>query len=140
MTALRSSIGLLLVALFLATGCGAPAGSGTEEKKPDANTTGAAGSKASGNTSTQPVSATILCGKCGEQKGTEKCCHDAETCACGKHKGSPLCCKQLPEDAAGKDICGGCGQIAASDHQCDPSATKCVKCGLDQGSPACCKL
>jgi hypothetical protein len=137
MTGLRSSIGLSLVALLLVVGCGAPAGSGTEEKKADTNATGAGGSA---GTETQPVSAAVLCGKCGEQKGTEKCCQDAEMCACGKHKGSPLCCKKLPEEVAGKDICSGCGQVAATDHQCDANAEKCAKCGLDKGAPACCKL
>jgi len=36
----------------------------------------------------------VLCEKCGEVKGAEKCCKpDAEKCsACGLHKGSPGCC------------------------------------------------
>lgn len=35
----------------------------------------------------------VLCGKCGEVAGAEKCCKaDVENCAaCGLHKGSPGC-------------------------------------------------
>lgn len=35
------------------------------------------------------------CGKCGEYKGSEKCCKsDMKLCSkCGLHKGSPGCCK-----------------------------------------------
>lgn len=39
-----------------------------------------------------------MCGKCGEYKGSKKCCaKDAKKCSkCGLHKGSPGCCK--PKD------------------------------------------
>lgn len=45
-----------------------------------------------------------LCGKCGEKKGSGKCCKPAAKCGkCGKHKGSPGCCKgsaKCPKRAA----------------------------------------
>lgn len=42
-----------------------------------------------------PAKAVELCDKCGETKGTEKCClKGAVKCdGCGKTKGSPGCCK-----------------------------------------------
>ena len=87
--------------------------------------------------------ATLLCGTCGHEKGSDSCCADgAETCECGKHKGSELCCVELSEDAAGKDICTGCGVAVGADehHHCDATAEKCEKCGLNAGSTGCCKL
>ncbi len=37
----------------------------------------------------------VLCGDCGQVKGTEACCQEgAAVCAdCSWHKGSPACCK-----------------------------------------------
>lgn len=47
------------------------------------------------NEATVKTEKVMLCGKCGQIKGTEQCCKaDAETCSkCGLHKGSPGCCK-----------------------------------------------
>jgi YHS domain-containing protein len=41
-----------------------------------------------------------LCGKCGEVKGSEKCCAEGiEKCGkCGMHKGSPGCCPKPEEN------------------------------------------
>ena len=104
----------------------------------DGNTTTAA----SNSSATETVEvATILCGQCGEEKGSATCCaQTAETCECGMHKGSALCCVELPADAAGKDICSQCGHVAEAGHTCDGDCEKCAECGLHAGSPACCKL
>lgn len=128
---------MLALTLILATGCNQSAeqsgGAG------DSNATTGATSDAGSATETKTVA--IYCGKCGEEKGTAKCCQDAETCSkCGLHTGTALCCKHLPSEVAGKDICGGCGQVAEGEHACDPNAEKCDKCGLDKGAAACCKL
>ena len=80
----------------------------------------------------------MLCGKCGQVKGTEECCmKDAVMCkACGMAKGSPGCCN-LPE--AGKDVelCTKCGEIKASDDCCRKDMHQCKKCGLAKDSPGC---
>ena len=61
-----------------------------------------------------------LCIKCGEVKGSEKCCNK-EVVKCEKcelHKGSPGCCKMNKADkkvktekaeCGSKKKCGGCG-------------------------------
>ncbi|MCK5850364.1 MAG: hypothetical protein KAH23_05565 [Kiritimatiellae bacterium] len=71
--------------------------------------------KANGETA-----ATVLCGKCGETKGSDVCCKkDAVRCKkCKAIKGAPGCCK-LP--AKGED------------------AVVCVKCGEIKGNAVCCK-
>ena len=56
----------------------------------------------------------VICGKCGEIKGTEACCDkDAAVCTeCGLIKGSPGCCKiQKGKDA---EMCAKCDQIKGS--------------------------
>lgn len=82
----------------------------------------------------------VLCGKCGQVKGTDKCCQEgAAVCPeCGLGKGSPGCCKI----AKGDDVilCAKCGQIKGSEVCCKSDATVCAKCGLAKGSPGCCKI
>ena len=137
MTVFRLANVLMVLMCLLTVGCNPPAEK-TEGAK-DSNATTSAAPEADASTETKSVA--VYCGKCGEEKGSDKCCADGEKCdKCGLHKGTALCCKHLPEDVAGKDICSGCGQVADSAHKCDPSAEKCDKCGLDKGSPACCKL
>ena len=87
------------------------------------------------------ITAAVLCGSCGHEKGTDACCaDDAEVCeGCSLHKGSELCCKELG-DAKGKDICKGCGDACEDGHKCATDGEECSKCGLHKGSAACCKL
>jgi YHS domain-containing protein len=61
----------------------------------------------------------VVCGKCGEMKGSEECCREgAKKCPeCGLIKGSPGCCK-LPGKGKDAVICGGCGKIEGSDESC----------------------
>ncbi len=87
----------------------------------------------------EDASALMLCGGCGQLKGSDSCCDaGAESCpGCDLAKGSPGCCKiEKGSDAA---LCGGCGQIKGSDSCCDEDAEKCTGCGMAKGSPACCK-
>jgi hypothetical protein len=81
----------------------------------------------------------LLCGGCGQIKGTDTCCKpDAVKCEkCGLDKGSPGCCKITK----GKDIalCGKCGLVKGSDLCCKADAIMCDKCGKPKGSPGCCK-
>ncbi len=85
----------------------------------------------------------VVCPKCGEIKGTAKCCKpDAKKCPeCGLNKGSIGCCKDL-KPAGQKDIviCPGCGEVKGSDKCCKPGAKQCSKCGLNKGAPGCCKI
>lgn len=62
----------------------------------------------------QPECRPDLCPKCGEGKGSDKCCKEgSEKCAdCGKAKGAPGCCKSVPSCPAGYKSC--CGGAAAS--------------------------
>jgi len=88
----------------------------------------------------------MLCGKCGQLKGTEECCmKDAVTCKdCGMAKGSPGCCNmpEVGKDEAGKDVelCSKCGEIKGSDDCCAKEMLQCKKCGLAEGSPGCCNI
>ncbi len=88
----------------------------------------------------------MLCGKCGQLKGTEECCmKDAVTCkSCGMAKGSPGCCNmpEVGKDEAGKDVelCTKCGEIKGSDDCCGKEMLQCKKCGLAEGSPGCCSI
>jgi len=85
-----------------------------------------------------------VCTKCGEIKGTAKCCQPGATkCAkCKLNKGSVGCCRDLKTagDKGEVILCAGCGEIKGSAKCCQPGATKCAKCGLDKGAPGCCKL
>lgn len=83
-----------------------------------------------------------LCGKCGEIKGTDKCClADAEKCTgCNLAKGSPACCKHLDFSQGPVILCGGCGQVKGTEACCAKDAPKCEKCNLAKGSPGCCKI
>jgi hypothetical protein len=133
MISVRWTILALALTVFSFVGC-QPA----DEGAGDGNATSAAVDSA---TETTTVATTILCGKCGEEKGSTVCCaKDAETCACGMHKGTPLCCVKLADDAAGKDLCKTCGHVAETKHVCDKDCATCFDCGLHKGSPACCKL
>lgn len=89
-------------------------------------------------TSSVKDSTLVLCGECGEIKGSDKCCvANAEKCdKCGLDKDSPGCCK-IKGDT---ELCTKCGQIKGSDKCCVANAVKCDKCGLDKGSPGCCKI
>jgi len=86
----------------------------------------------------------VVCPKCGEIKGSEKCCApDAKKCGvCKLNKGSPACCKGLKPAKGEKDIilCGKCGEVKGTDKCCRADAPKCAKCGPNKGAPACCKL
>jgi len=86
----------------------------------------------------------VVCQKCGEIKGSEKCCKiDAEKCPkCGLNKGSIGCCKALEPAEGEKDIvlCAKCGEVKGTYKCCKVDAVKCPKCGLNEGSPGCCKL
>lgn len=115
MSVFRLASVLFVLAWLVTVGCNPPAEN--KEGSKDTNATTSDASEAGTTTETKQVA--IYCGKCGEVKGSEKCCKEGEKCdKCGLHKGSALCCKELPEGAAGKDICSGCGQVAEANHQC----------------------
>jgi len=97
--------------------------------------------KIKANGETPEKAPVILCGKCGEIKGRDKCCRkDAKKCVgCGLIKGSPGCCK-LPKAGEDAELCPKCGEIKATAKCCKADAAKCPKCGLTKGSPGCCKL
>lgn len=84
---------------------------------------------------------TPICPKCGEYKGTAKCCKTEGRVKCGKCgllKGSPGCCK-LPK--VEKTICPKCGEYKGTAKCCKAEGhVKCVKCGMSKGSPGCCKI
>lgn len=123
---------LLAVVAIAAWGCNKPADNGAGSGTND--------TAANGSTDTVAV-ASVLCGKCGETKGSEACCVEGTTCAdCGLHAGTKLCCAELADDAKGQDICAECGHVAADGHECDGDCEACADCGLHKGSPACCKL
>jgi hypothetical protein len=83
----------------------------------------------------------MLCGKCGQIKGTEECCmKDAVKCkTCGMTKGSPGCCR-LPEAGKDAELCTNCGEIRGSADCCDKDMQQCKKCGLAKDSPGCCRI
>lgn len=80
----------------------------------------------------------VLCGHCGEVKGSTNCCKaDAPKCgSCKLQKGSPGCCAM----EKGKDVtlCSHCGEIAGGEKCCKMEGReKCSQCGLFKGSPGC---
>lgn len=87
------------------------------------------------------ASPTLLCGKCGQVKGSDSCCKpDAKKCdSCNLAKGSPACCKGIDFTKGTVELCAKCGQVKGTDKCCDPGAKKCDGCNLAKGSPACCK-
>jgi len=89
---------------------------------------------------TQAVHDIVLCGDCGQVKGTDLCCADgAEVCEkCGLQSGAPGCCKI--EQGTNVTLCSSCGQIKGTDVCCLEGATVCADCGWHKGSPACCKI
>jgi len=88
--------------------------------------------------SDKKAEAVMLCTKCGEVAGAEKCCKPAASCkGCGLHKGSPGCCK-IPKKMEGKQVAlCGCGQVKGSEKCCAKDAKKCEACGMAAGSPGC---
>jgi hypothetical protein len=99
------------------------------------------GKSGNGTTGGKQPGTCVLCHKCGEIKGSDKCCKPgAEKCAkCGLDKGSPGCCR-LAGAKGDVCLCTYCGEIKGSDKCCKPGAEKCTKCGLDKGSPGCCRI
>lgn len=91
----------------------------------------------------RPEMRIVVCAKCGEVKGVEKCCKaDAAKCSeCGLNKGAPGCCKDLKAAKGEKDIvlCPGCGEVKGGTKCCKADAEKCSKCALNKGAPGCCK-
>lgn len=83
-----------------------------------------------------------LCTKCGEIKGTAKCCapNAAECSKCNLFKGSPGCCIMQKGSKKETILCPSCGEIKGSSKCCVKNAKKCPKCKLDAGAPGCCKL
>ena len=83
----------------------------------------------------------VLCYKCGQVKGSAKCCKPgaAKCPRCGLHAGSPGCCR-LAGATAAVCLCTYCGQIKGSAKCCQPGAAKCPRCGLNAGSPGCCRI
>ncbi len=80
--------------------------------------------------------AVTLCGRCGEIKGSDKCCRaGAKRCMCGAIKGAPGCCK-IPIKGKDSVLCPGCGEIKGSKKCCAPGAKRC-SCGAIKGSPGC---
>jgi len=92
----------------------------------------------------KPEARLVVCPKCGEIKGSEKCCvPGAAKCPrCGLNKGSVGCCRHLSPAPGEKDVvlCPKCGQVKGSAACCVAGVIRCPKCGLARGSPGCCKL
>ena len=80
----------------------------------------------------------ILCGKCGEEKGTKKCCaKDAVKCKkCGLNKGAPGCCKM---DGSGKNMvqCPKTGKLAACPLKSGKCDAKAIKAACAAGKTSC---
>jgi hypothetical protein len=85
-----------------------------------------------------------LCHKCGEIKGTAKCCktEGREKCKkCNLLKGSVGCCKLAKGTKAPAVLCHKCGEIKGTKKCCKiEGRDKCKKCNLLRGSVGCCKL
>ena len=77
----------------------------------------------------------VLCGNCGDVKGSETCCKSDVRCSCGFVKGAPACCK-VEYTGENMTLCG-CGQVKGSDLCCTDQE-KCSKCDKHKGSPGCC--
>ena len=112
MNLLRWTSLVTIVVVMTLVGCGGGASSG------DGNTTADA--------ATETATVAVFCGKCGAEKGNESCCAaDGAVCeSCGLHKGTKLCCAALADEAKGKDICSGCGQVAEATHTCAVDGVK----------------
>ncbi len=99
----------------------------------------------------------IVCQKCGELKGSEKCCKvDAQKCPkCGLNKGSIGCCRDLKPAKSEKEVytCSMHPQIKTSKPgKCplckmkltlaegEKEVVLCAKCGQVKGSENCCKI
>ena len=131
------------VRLVAASGLGALVGCAEQEpiEKPELEEPETPTAAAAGEVKDKPpYPVTTLCGKCGQVKGSDKCCKPgAEKCAnCGLDKDAPGCCRIQKGTAV--TLCGKCGQIKGSDKCCKPGAEKCANCGLDKGSPGCCRI
>ena len=88
------------------------------------------------------VASISLCAKCGQIKGSDKCCvPGAKKCSkCGLAEGSPACCKGIDFSKGDVKLCTMCGEIKGSAKCCKEGAEKCPKCGLNKGSIGCCKI
>jgi len=84
----------------------------------------------------------LLCAKCGQIKGSDKCCvPGAKKCSkCGLVEGSIACCKGIDFSKGDVKLCTKCGEIKGSANCCREGAEKCPKCGLNKGSIGCCKI
>ena len=91
---------------------------------------------------TDKPSKALICGKCGQIKGSELCCKKGQALCpkCNLVKGSPGCC-QLPKGSADVELCTKCGFIKGSAVCCKTAGKAvCSKCGLVKGSPGCCRI
>lgn len=81
----------------------------------------------------------VVCGKCGQVKGSEVCCKTtAQRCGrCGLVKGSPGCCV-LSAGSEDARLCGRCGEVEKTADCCVPGARRCTVCGKAKGAPGCC--
>jgi hypothetical protein len=84
----------------------------------------------------------MLCAKCGEIKGSAKCCKaGVEKCPlCGLNKDSASCCKKIDFRWGDVELCPKCGEVKDSRRCCVMAAEKCPKCGLHKNSPGCCRI
>ncbi len=155
MRVLQSFMPLVLLMAVLSCGCSQPALESEqstdhdtyngEDGAQDANVIGEAAKgdhddhdAASDVVDGQATAAIVLCGGCGQIKGSKLCCaKDAVSCQkCSLTVGAPGCCKiSKGTDAM---LCAGCGQVKGSTQCCDKNAANCVKCGKIQGAPGCC--
>jgi len=100
---------------------------------------GLRGSAAGADDTTKDVC--VLCYKCGQVKGSEKCCKPGtRKCPwCELHKYSPGCCR-IDGETEDVHLCTRCGQVKGSKKCCKPGAGLCKVCGLHRGSPGCCRI
>jgi hypothetical protein len=89
-----------------------------------------------------PHAEVTVCGKCGEVKGSEKCCKEGIALCpkCDLHRGSVLCCSPAINGRRDVILCAKCGELAFTEKCCQEGAAECPKCGLHKGSPGCCKI
>jgi len=100
----------------------------------------AAGNLHAGETTDEDadVKPLVLCGKCGQVKGTDACCKAGQkTCAgCKLQKGSPGCC--AVKKGTDAKICTECGEVKGAAKCCKAEGRKkCEACGFLAGSPGC---
>ena len=136
---------VLCVAMVNSASARACCGSKANAKVDKATTKVEAVTGKSVDASKKDLKVVILCGKCGEEKGTKKCCaKDAVKCKkCGLNKGAPGCCKMT---ADGKNMvqCPMTGKLMAcpsKSGKCDAAAVKAAcaagKTSCGAGKSAC---